>query len=168
VKDATGGRKPINAKAETVASLPSFRDAYKRRRCLLAIDNFFEWKATKGAKDQAALRHRHEIWRAVRPRRDLGELERPGTEEWMRTFCIITTSANELVAEIHDRMPVIIAPENYDRWLSPIEPDPRDLLVPYPTEPMTMWPISTRVNKPENDDAGILEPIGTGSSPTLL
>jgi hypothetical protein len=57
------------------------------------------------------------------------------------------------------RMPVIIAPENYDRWLSPIKPDPRDLLAPYPSEPMTMWPISTRVNKPDNDDPSILEPV---------
>ena len=91
-----------------------------------------------------------------------------GTEEWMRTFCIITTKANELVADIHDRMPVIIAPKNYDRWLSPIEPDPRDLLVPYPSEPMTMWPISTRVNKPENDDAAILESVEVGQNPSLL
>ena len=87
-----------------------------------------------------------------------------GTEEWFRTFAIITTDANELLKPIHDRMPVIIAPGDYDRWLSPLDPDPRDLLVPYPSEPMTMWPISTRVNKPENDDAahpgGREEPVG--------
>ena len=83
--------------------------------------------------------------------------KRPETEEWVRTFAIITTNSNELVSAIHDRMPVIIAPEDYTRWLSPLEPDPRDLLVPYPAEPMTMWPISTRVNKPDNDDASILD-----------
>ena len=60
---------------------------------------------------------------------------------------------------IHDRMPVIIAPRDYGRWLSPLDPDPRDLLVPYPSEPRAMWPISTRVNKPENDDASILERV---------
>ena len=92
----------------------------------------------------------------------------PGTEEWLRTFCIITTDANELVAEIHDRMPVIIPPEANDGCLSPIEPDPRDLLVPYPSEPMTMWPISTRVNKPDNDDAAILEPVELSGGPSLL
>ena len=91
-----------------------------------------------------------------------------GTEEWLRTFCIVTTNANELVANIHDRMPVIIEPDNYDRWLSPIEPDPRDLLVPFPSELMMMWPISTRVNKPDNDDPSILEPLEVGGSPTLL
>ena len=85
--------------------------------------------------------------------------KRPETEEWVRTFAIITTNSNELVSAIHDRMPVIIAPEDYTRWLSPLEPDPRDLLVPYAAEPMTMWPISTRVNKPDNDDASILDRV---------
>ena len=61
--------------------------------------------------------------------------KRPGSEEWVRTFAIITTNSNELVSAIHDRMPVIIAPEEYTRWLSTLDPDPRDLLVPYPSEP---------------------------------
>ena len=83
----------------------------------------------------------------------------PTSGEWVRTFAIITTDANELVAEIHDRMPLILAPTDYVRWLSD-EPDPGgDLLRPFPAEPMRMWPISTRINKPENDDPSILEPI---------
>ena len=168
VKDGTGGRKPINAKAETVASLPTFRDAYRRRRCLLPIDNFFEWKPIKGQKTKQpyaiamksgepfALAAIWENWRV------------PGTEEWMRTFCIITTTANELVSKIHDRMPVIIPPESYERWLANIEPDPRDLLVPYPSELMKMWPISTRVNKPDNDDPSILDQVAEDDSSPLL
>ena len=164
VKDDNGGCKPINAKAETAASLPSFREAYRRRRCLLPIDNFFEWKAIKGAKakqpfaigmksgEPFALAAIWENW------------QRPTTGEWARTFCVITTAANELVSAIHDRMPVILAAEDYDRWLANIEPDPRDLLVPFPAQPMKMWPISTRVNKPANDDAAILEPVATGSA----
>ena len=167
-KDGTGGRKPINAKAETVASLPSFRDAYKHRRCIVPVDNFFEWKAIKGQKTKQpyaiamksgepfALAAIWENWKV------------PHTEEWMRTFCIITTTANELVGEIHDRMPVILPPDAYDRWLANIEPDPRDLLVPFPSELMKIWPISTRVNKPENDDAGILEPVQVEDEPALL
>jgi putative SOS response-associated peptidase YedK len=159
VKNANGGRKPINAKCESVASLASFRDAYKRRRCLLPIDNFFEWRAIKGAKAKQpyaigmksgapfALAAIWENW------------QRPGTDEWLRTFAVITCPSNDLVSAIHDRMPVIIPPDAYDRWLANIEPDPRDLLVAYPNEPMTMWPISTRVDKPENDDAAILESI---------
>jgi putative SOS response-associated peptidase YedK len=82
----------------------------------------------------------------------------PTSGEWMRTFAIITTDANELVAEIHDRMPLILAPADYSRWLSD-GPDPGDLMRPFPAEPMRMWPISTRVNKPENDDPAIVEPI---------
>jgi putative SOS response-associated peptidase YedK len=80
------------------------------------------------------------------------------TALWLRTFAIITTDAGELVAEIHDRMPLILVPGDYKRWLSD-EPDPRDLTQPFPAEPMRMWPISTRVNKPENDDPLIIEPI---------
>jgi putative SOS response-associated peptidase YedK len=82
----------------------------------------------------------------------------PTSGEWIRTFTIITTGANELVAEIHDRMPLIIAPADYKRWLSD-EPDPHDLMRPFPAELMRIWPISMRVNKPENDDPSILEPI---------
>jgi putative SOS response-associated peptidase YedK len=164
VTDAKGGRKPINAKAETVASLPSFREAYQRRRCLLPIDNFFEWRATGGAKakqpyaigmksgDPFALAAIWENWK------------RPDNYQWVRTFAVITCPANELMATIHDRMPVIVPPIAYDRWLSNIEPDPHDLLVAFPSEPMTMRPISTRVNKPENDDEGILVAVASPGS----
>jgi putative SOS response-associated peptidase YedK len=156
-KDAGGGRKPINAKGETVASLPTFRDGYRRRRCLLPVDNFFEWKAVEGSKakqpfaiamksgEPFALAGIWENWR------------RPGSEDWIRTFAVITTAANELVSDIHPRMPVIIPLAACDRWLSSIEPDPRDLLAPFPAEPMTTWSISTRVNKPDNDDPTVLE-----------
>jgi putative SOS response-associated peptidase YedK len=82
----------------------------------------------------------------------------PATGEWVRTFAIITTDANELVAEIHDRVPLILAPGNNARRLGE-ESDPHDLMRPFPAEPMRMWPISTRVNKPENDDPSIVEPI---------
>lgn len=159
VKEANGGRKPINARAETVASLPSFCDAYERRRCLLPIDNFFEWKAIKGAteKQPFAIGMRNAqpfalaaIWENWR---------RPGTDDWVRTFCVITTTANELVADIHDRMPVVIPPESYDRWLGTLDPNPLDLLAPFPSGPMTKWPISTRINKPANDDPAILDPL---------
>jgi putative SOS response-associated peptidase YedK len=155
--DAKGGRKPINAKCETVRTLPTFRHAYRRRRCILPVDGFFEWKATKGKAKQPyaiALKDGYPF--------GLGGLwenwKDPVSGEWVRTFAIITTDANELVAEIHDRMPLVLAPADYVRWLSE-EPDPHDLMQPYPAEPMRMWPISTRVNKPENDDPSILVPV---------
>ena len=86
--------------------------------------------------------------------------QHPQTGQWVRTFAIITTDANEILQPIHDRMPVILAPADYDRWLSTIEPDPHDLLKPYPAAPMTIWPISSRANSAANDDASIIEPIG--------
>jgi putative SOS response-associated peptidase YedK len=160
-KESGGGRRPINAKAETVASLPTFRDAYKRCRCILPIDNFFEWKAIKGAK----IKQPYAI--GMRSGEPFGlaaiweNWKRPGTDDWVRSFAVITCPANEMMADIHERMPVIIPPESYDHWLGTLDPDPRNLLVPYPSAPMRMWPISKRVNRPENDDAGILEPLAT-------
>jgi putative SOS response-associated peptidase YedK len=109
-------------------------------------------RETKSAVNSVAMKDGY-----VRSCGHMGKLETAGNEEWVRTFAIITTTANELVSAIHDRMPVILHPDDHDRWLSNIEPDPRDLLVPYPAEPMTMWPISTRVNKPENDEPAILD-----------
>ena len=156
--DPKGVRKPINAKCETVRDLPTFREAYRKRRCILPVDGFFEWKAIKGqkAKQPYAIAMKDGapfgiagIWE---------NWKEPASGEWIRTFAIITTDANELVAEIHDRMPVILPREGYARWLGE-EADPRDLMRPFPPELMRMWPISSRVNKPENDDASILDPI---------
>ena len=80
----------------------------------------------------------------------------PKTGQWERTFVIITAPSNDLVGQIHDRMPAILKPESYERWLDP-ESDPYDLLVTYPSEPMVMWPKSTRVNSPDNDDPSLLD-----------
>jgi putative SOS response-associated peptidase YedK len=160
IKETAPKLKPINATAERVASAPMFRGGYAKRRCIVPVDNFFEWiKAqTKGPKQAYAIAMKDGepfalagIWESWRP---------PDSDEIVRTFCIITTTANDLLAPIHDRMPVILAPHSYDRWLASIEPDPRDLLVPYPGDPMLVWPISARVNKPDNDDAAILERVG--------
>jgi putative SOS response-associated peptidase YedK len=82
----------------------------------------------------------------------------PATGEWVRTFTVITVPSNELVTQIHDRMPAILRPADYERWLS-TEPDPHDLLITFPAEPMKMWPISKRVNSPRNDDEDLLTEI---------
>lgn len=128
-KDAKGGRKPINAKAETVSQLPSFRAAYAKRRCLVPVENFFEWRKTTPPKQPFALGMADgspfalaAIWKNWKYRE---------TGEYVRTFCILTCPANDLIASIHDRMPVIIPSNAYERWLSPIEADPRDLLLPF-------------------------------------
>jgi putative SOS response-associated peptidase YedK len=158
-KEAAPRSKPINATAERVATAPMFRDAYARRRCLVPVDNFFEWAKTKtrGPKQPYAV-----AMKTGAPFALAGLWEswvHPQSGEIVRTFCIITTAANAMIAAIHDRMPVIIPPEAYDRWLSPAEPDPRDLLVPFPSDAMTMWPISPRANTPEHDDPSILTPV---------
>jgi putative SOS response-associated peptidase YedK len=156
--DPAGGRKPINAKCETVATLPMFRDAYRERRCIVPVDGFFEWKAIKGqtTKQPFAIAMKDGapfglagIWE---------NWKEPASGEWIRTFAIITTEANDLVADIHDRMPVILQLSDYGRWLSD-EPDPRELMRPFVADLMRIWPISTRVNKPANDDPAIVEPV---------
>jgi putative SOS response-associated peptidase YedK len=155
--DPRGGRRPINAKAESISKLSTFREAYARRRCILPVDGFFEWRAIKGARAKRpyaiamkdgspfGLAGLWENWR------------NPNTGEWERTFAIITVPSNSLVEQIHDRMPAILKPTTYARWLGS-EPDPCDLLITYPSEAMTMWPISTRVNGPEHDDPSLLDP----------
>ena len=81
----------------------------------------------------------------------------PQSGEWIRTFAIITVPANDLVGQIHDRMPLILPKSAYERWLG-LEPDPHDLLTPFPADLMVMWPVSTRVNSPDNDDSSLLDP----------
>ena len=154
----TGRTRGCGSFTERAASAALFRDAYAKRRCIVPVDCFFEWRAIKGkgAKQPYAI--------AMKGRNPFGLVgiwenwQHPETDEWIRTFAIITTDANELVAPIHDRMPVILAPRDFDRWLSSLDPDPRDLLRPYPAAPLTLWPISIRVNSPENDDPSIIEP----------
>jgi putative SOS response-associated peptidase YedK len=124
-----------------------------------SCDGFFEWKAIKGqrAKQPYAIAMKDGspfgiagIWE---------NWKEPDSGEWIRIFAIIATDANELVAEIHDRMPVILPTSGYVRWLGD-EEDPRELMRP---EAMRMWPISTRVNKPENDDPTILDECASRS-----
>jgi putative SOS response-associated peptidase YedK len=158
-QDPSGGRRPINAKAESISQLPMFRDAYALRRCIVPVDGFFEWRAIKAA------RAKQPYAIAMKDGSPFGlaglweNWKDPTTREWERSFAIITVPSNELVGQIHDRMPAILRPGSYDRWLG-IEPNPHDLLITYPSEPMTMWPISTRVNKPENDDSSLVDRTG--------
>ena len=157
-KDRTIAWRCINARSETVARMPAFREAYHNRRCIVPIDNFFEWRPIKGQKTKQP----YAI--AMKDGSPFGlagvweNWKDPEVGQWQRTFAIITTASNELVAEIHDRMPAILSPENFERWLSD-DPEPKDLLRPFPSKPMRIWPISTRVNKPENDDPAILQPV---------
>ncbi|MGD9741970.1 MAG: SOS response-associated peptidase [Dongiaceae bacterium] len=148
--------KTINARAETVATAPSYRAAFKTRRCIVPASGFYEWQKTGGPKQPWLI---EAIDDAPLSLAGLWERWEKG-EQPVETFSIITTTPNELVAPIHDRMPVILAPEDFDAWLKP-EPLPAatSLLRPYPADLMKACRISTRVNSPKNDDPAIIEPV---------
>src|SRR6185312_1301309 len=144
--------QPINAKAETVASSGMFRKAFQSRRCLVPADGFYEWKGAKPPKQPFLIRMRdHGLFMFA------GVWDRwyPQGAEPVETFSILTTEPNELMKPIHNRMPVIIAVEDYRRWLEGGEP--QELLKSYSAQAMEAVPVSTRVNRPKVDDPGCIE-----------
>ena len=152
-KDTKIGYHTINARAETVAEKPAFRNAFKRRRCLIPADGFYEWQAIPGSKVKQpwfiVLRDREPMAFA-----GLWEQWRSPEGEELESCSIIVTDANELMQPIHERMPVILAPGDWNAWL---ETDAKDagglqnLLKPYSAEDMAAWPVSMKVNSPRND-----------------
>lgn len=172
-KDVKIGYKMINARAETVAEKPSFRRAFTRRRCLVLADGFYEWK--KHDKGRGKTPHLIRL-RGGRPFAMAGLWESwqgDGRAEPLRTCTIITTDANDLLAPIHNRMPVILPEAAHQRWLgigahgvSDREDSEalQDLLRPFPESEMEHYPVSTRVNSPANDTPECLEPVTTDES----
>ena len=155
-KDAKIAYKTINARAETVATAPSFREAYGARRCLVPASGFYEWMKTPGGKQPYLI-----AFKDSRPFAFAGLWERwkdRESGERIETYTIITCEANRLVKDIHSRMPVIIDPADFDRWLSAQEP-PADLLKPYPAAEMTAFPVSKSVNGPALDEPSLIEPL---------
>ena len=157
-KDPAIGNKMINARAETVAEKPSFRSAFKRRRCLIVADGFYEWqKAGDGGKQPYHFRMKDSS-----PFAFAGLWETwDGYGEDVRSCSIVTTDANDLMREIHHRMPVILPAENYAAWLDPAFEEKealRDLLKPYPSDGMEAYPVSRRVNRPGNNEPSVVEP----------
>ena len=160
-KDRKIAWKMINARAETVTTAAAFIKAFEKRRCLLPVDGFFEWKKVGKEKRPYMI-----AMKSGEPFTLAGLWENwkdPDTKEWLRTFTIITTDANEIVAQLHDRMPVVIGPEDRERWLK--GPNAEELLKPYPSELMTMWPVSPKLNSPKNDSPDLLEPIQESDAP---
>ncbi len=156
-KDASGSRHPINARCETVASSPMFRAAFRRRRCLIPTDGFYEWKPT-GGKKQPFYIHRPDD----RPFAFAGIWERWGDDGELETCAVLTTAANELMRPIHDRMPVIVSPRDYDLWLDPAVEDAgplEKLFEPYPAGELEAYAVSTDVNKPTYDRPDCIQPI---------
>jgi putative SOS response-associated peptidase YedK len=156
--DLSIGNRLINARADTVASKPSFRAAFKQRRCLVLADGFFEWQAAGKRKQPYLFR-----LRTGGPFAFAGLWERWQKEgEDVLSCCLITTEANDVVRPVHDRMPVIVPPTLYDRWLAPASKDAAnlgELLRPFAAEEMTATPVGLRVNNPRVDDAGCVEPL---------
>lgn len=164
-RDPAIGSKMINARAETVAEKPAFRQSFKTRRCLVLADGFYEWQAAaRGGRKQPfyfalqderpfALAGLWEHWEG-----------KNGTDGPLDTCTIITTEANELLRPVHERMPVMLHPEDYALWLDPAmkQPEPlQALLRPYPPEAMISYPIGYAVNDVRNDSPECIAPLSS-------
>ncbi|MFI5255604.1 MAG: SOS response-associated peptidase [Candidatus Limnocylindrales bacterium] len=159
--DTKIGYRLINARAESIFTSPAFRTSIRHKRCLIPVDAFYEWQRREGAPKQPYAVHRRDgepmalagIWATWLD---------PVSEEWLRSCSIVTTRPNELMAQIHDRMPVILAPKDWDLWLDPAVDDVaelRGLLVPPPANGLEAYPVSTLVNGPRNEGAELLAPV---------
>ena len=157
-KDAKIAYKTINARAETVATAPSYRAAFKARRCLVPTSGFYEWQKTPGGKQPYLIGFKDGrafsfagLWETWKDQ---------ASGETVETYTIITCPPNEVAGRIHDRMPVIVDPSDFDRWLRAAEP-PADLLRPYPAAGMTAYPVSKAVNSPAKDMPSLIERIAS-------
>ena len=149
----------INARSETVSEKPSFRSAFRARRCLVPADGFFEWRR-EGSRKQpylfALLRGGPFAIAAIWERWSDGDLAS------IESCALLTTAANALVGEYHDRMPVLLAPQDFDLWLDPSVSSVDQLgalFEPFAADAMSVYPVSTRVNSPANDDPGVIERV---------
>lgn len=163
-KDSSMGAKLINARSETVTEKPSFREAFKRRRLLIPADGFYEWQRTEGRKQPFFFHMRDDhpfgfagLW--DRWQNPEGEL--------IESCTILTTEANEVLRPVHDRMPVILHPEDYELWL---DDDVRkvslreDLLRPFPASEMEGYMVSASINSPRNQGAELIERAAMNSA----
>jgi putative SOS response-associated peptidase YedK len=160
-KDPKIGDRMINARAETLADKPAYKTAFRKRRCLIPADGFYEWQKRPGERrKQPMFIHLRSgepmafagLWEAWR------DPDRP-EDDWLRTCVIVTTRANQALAPIHDRMPVILAESAWERWLDP-DTDleaVKGLLVPAPDDLVVAYPVSTLVNDPKNHGRELVE-----------
>lgn len=158
-KDATIGRKLINARAETVAVKPSFRHSLRRRRCLIPADGFYEWQVKDGRKQPLRIVPANGPLFAFAGLWD--RWESPEGQEVL-SCVIITTAANDFMRPIHDRMPAILSPKDYDLWLDAGVQDPEavtPLLRPCSDEMLRAYPVATVVNSPRNDTPACIAPL---------
>ncbi|UCF39568.1 MAG: SOS response-associated peptidase [Gemmatimonadota bacterium] len=157
-KDPGIGNRMINARAESVADKPAFRNSFRERRCLVPADGFYEWAKTKHGKQPYYVRV---LGGRMFAFAGLWDTWRDSTGNTLDTFTIITTEPNDLLRQVHNRMPVILRPDDYDRWLAPPGGDPAGLsglLKPYPAEQMSYYPVSRYVNSPNNEGPECIRP----------
>jgi putative SOS response-associated peptidase YedK len=157
-KDPSIGNRMINARAETVREKPSYKNAIKKRRCLIPASGFYEWKKDGKAKVPYYFR-----LKSGKPfgLAGLWETWKDTDGQMLKTFTIITTEPNELAARVHNRMPVIIPENGYATWLDIANPPEavQALLAPYPPDEMEAYPVSTMVNSPANDTEELVRPV---------
>lgn len=159
-KDPTIGSRLINARGETLAEKPAFRGSLKYKRCLILADGFYEWKSA-GARKTKLPYYIHMKDRKPFAFAGLWDSWNGPDGSLIRSCTIITTAPNELVSIIHNRMPVILHPRDYEKWLDPSPQTPdqlKPLIKPFPAEEMSAYPVSSRVNKPENDTPELVVP----------
>ncbi len=159
-KDPSIGNKMINARAETIIDKPSFKAAFRSRRCLIPVDGFYEWKKEEKYKVPYFIFQRSETPFSLA---GLWETWNGPDENPLNTFTIITTDANTLLKELHNRMPVIIPPEKRKMWLNPINTNSielTDFLKPYPESALDFYEVSRFVNSPQNNSPECITPLG--------
>jgi putative SOS response-associated peptidase YedK len=158
-KDMSDAAGKINARSETAATLPAFRDAMKSRRCIVPADGFYEWRRTGGQKQPFCFEvNDGELFAFA----GLWERWKKPDGEWVKSFSILTTAPNAVTSTVHDRMPVILDRADYDLWLDPTMTNVEaatDMLKPYPADYMRSHPVSPRVNNVANDDAECSTPV---------
>jgi putative SOS response-associated peptidase YedK len=161
-KDIKIGYSTINARAEEIETKPAFREPFRQRRCLVPIDNFYEWKKTESGKQPYAIGLAGGRLMVLA---GLWDTWRSPQGERVRSFTIVTTTPNELCAVLHNRMPVVLKREAWPVWLGeePADvPHLKSLLVPYSGDDMICWPVSARVGNVKNNDPSVIEPIANG------
>ncbi|MBK9926550.1 MAG: SOS response-associated peptidase [Anaerolineales bacterium] len=160
-KDPSIGNRLINARGETVAEKPSFRGSFKYKRCIILADGFYEWKASSGKKPKTPY-YIHMKDRKPFVFAGLWDSWEGPDGSSIKTCTIITTEPNELMATLHARMPVILHPRDYAKWLDDAPQTPENLLPlikPFPADNMSAHPVSTLVNKPDNDSPELVVPV---------
>lgn len=160
-KDTSFGSRMINARGETVAEKPAFRAAYKRRRCLVFADGFYEWVKHPGAQHKTPYYIQLESQEIFAFAGLWESWQSPDGSE-IKSTTIITTTPNDKIAQLHDRMPVILPLDSFETWMS-TEEQPREaldpLLIAYPAGELSFYPVSTTVNSPANDVPECIVPV---------